>query len=63
MNATTNPPGNAAQIQETPPPDHDLAAIAQLLAEAPHTDAIGMTGTDALHQVPLNHVQHDFHLG
>jgi hypothetical protein len=63
MNATTNSPGNAAQIQETPPPDHDLAAIAQLLAEAPHTDAIGMTGTDALHQVPLNHAQHDFHLG
>jgi hypothetical protein len=57
-------PQNVAQVQDTPHPDHDLAAThTQLLAEAPHSDPMGMTGTDALHQTPLDHGQHDFHLG
>jgi phosphoglycerate dehydrogenase-like enzyme len=45
-------------------PDHALAAtLTQLLAAAPHSDPIGMTGTDALHQTPLDQGHHDFHLG
>ena len=52
------------QVQDTPHPDQDLAAtLTQLLTEAPHSDPIGMTGTDALHQTLLDHSQHNFHLG
>jgi hypothetical protein len=61
MNTATNTPQNVAQAQDTLHSDHDVAALTQLLAEAPHSDPVGMTGTDALHQTPLGH--HDFHLG
>jgi hypothetical protein len=64
MNATMNPPEDAAQIQGTLHPEHDLAAtLAQLLAEAPHPDTVGMNGTDAFHQMPLASGHHDFHVG
>jgi hypothetical protein len=64
MNAMTNTTQNTAQAQDTLPPDHASAAtLTQLLAEAPHSDPAGMTGTDALHQTNLDHGQHNFHLG
>jgi hypothetical protein len=64
MNAMTNTTQNTAQAQDTLPPDHASAAtLTQLLAEAPHSDPSGMTGTDALHQTNLDHGQHNFHLG
>jgi hypothetical protein len=40
-----------------------IFAVTQQPSEAPHSDPMSMTGTDALHQTPLNHGQHDFHLG
>jgi hypothetical protein len=64
MNATTNTPQNDGQVQDALHPDHALAAaLTQLLAEAPHSDPLGMAGTDALHQTHLDHGQHNFHLG
>jgi hypothetical protein len=62
MNATTNTPQNVTQVQDTLHPDHDVAALTQLLAEAPHSDPMGMIGTDALHQTNLDHGHHNFHL-